>query len=423
MILWNGKVLPNDKQNEVIDGLKEEIIHTLSFTSSPTINEVIEACGTLYDRFLAHSYDEIALPLLNALNLSPAALEHYSYPFSRDGLKKKVETELGALSKGPLKLDKNNERERYPLGVLFHIAAGNVDLLPAFSVIEGLLAGNINLLKLPTGDNGLSVKLLSELIKIGPNLAPYIYVFDVPSIETETIKKLSSLADATIVWGGEEAEKAARDFVDVHSHLIVWGHKISFAYVDSSVSDAGLKELSKSICLTNGLFCSSAQGIYFDTDDKDELEAFGKRFIEIFASTSKMEGAAPLTMRAKNSLSIYNDKLEGKPGIILTKDEVSTRILPGDKLELSYLFRDVWIKALPRQNIIKALKENRKLLQTAAVEVNPLHYKEVSDSFSKAGITRIVKLGDSSRMIAGESHDGEYPLMRYSRIVERYLLK
>ncbi|NLB48452.1 MAG: hypothetical protein GX813_01200, partial [Erysipelotrichia bacterium] len=36
-----------------------------------------------------------------------------------------------------------------------------------------------------------------------------------------------------------------------------------------------------------------------------------------------------------------------------------------------------------------------------------------------AGLTRIVALGDNSRVISGESHDGEYPLRRYVRIVEK----
>ena len=35
-----------------------------------------------------------------------------------------------------------------------------------------------------------------------------------------------------------------------------------------------------------------------------------------------------------------------------------------------------------------------------------------------AGATRITPLGDNSRMLPGESHDGEYALRRYIRIAE-----
>ena len=41
------------------------------------------------------------------------------------------------------------------------------------------------------------------------------------------------------------------------------------------------------------------------------------------------------------------------------------------------------------------------------------------NNLANAGLTRIVSLGDNSRMISGESHDGEYPLRRYIRIVEK----
>jgi hypothetical protein len=38
----------------------------------------------------------------------------------------------------------------------------------------------------------------------------------------------------------------------------------------------------------------------------------------------------------------------------------------------------------------------------------------------KAGVTRITKGMDMSRIIVGESHDGMYPLRLYSRVVETY---
>jgi hypothetical protein len=50
-----------------------------------------------------------------------------------------------------------------PLGVLFHITAGNVDGLPFMSLLDGLLTGNINIVKLPKEEGGVTVSLLEEL--------------------------------------------------------------------------------------------------------------------------------------------------------------------------------------------------------------------------------------------------------------------
>lgn len=418
MILYKGEVYPDGKQEELISSLEGDMLETLQNNRTLTYNDVIDACDKLYQRVMNHEFDSIVLPLLEMANMPYSTFERYAKYFSKEGLLKKIDIELGDLKNGELDLDEENTRHYEPLGILFHIAAGNVDLLPAYSVVEGLLVGNINILKLPTGDNGMSIRLLQELIKESPILKDYIYVFDVPSTEVETIKQLANLADATIVWGGDMAQKAARTFVDIHSSIISWGHKISFTYVDKNVTDEELKALCESICATNQLFCSSSQGIYVNTDDANELKALAERILPLFAETSKKMGTLPLTMKAKNSLLIYNEKLEGHADKVFTKDGVSIIVKEDNKLELSFLFQNIWIKPLKKEDIIKVLKPNKNLLQTVSINKLIEGKKEISSLLAKAGATRITALGDNSRMLAGESHDGEYALRRYIRVVE-----
>ncbi len=418
MILYKGEIYPNEKQAELISFLKEDMYLTLQNKETLSYLTVIDACDKLYQRVINHEFDDIALPLLKALNMPYSSLERYAKVFSKEGLLKKIDIELGDLKNGVLSLDENNNRYYEPLGILFHIAAGNVDLLPAYSVVEGLLVGNINILKLPTGDNGLSILLLKELIKEAPVLKDYVYVFDVPSTEVETIKQLSNMADATIVWGGDEAQRAARSFVDIHSSIISWGHKISFSYVDNNIADEEIEALCTSICLSNQLFCSSSQGIYMNTDDMEELHKLAKRVLPIFAKVSKSMNTLPLTMKAKNSLMLYNDELEGNLNNIYKDSGVSIVVKEDNKLELSYLFQNIWIKALKKENIVNVLKPNKNLLQTISINKNLKGKEDIVSLLAKAGAVRITALGDNSRMLAGESHDGEYALRRYIRIVE-----
>ena len=419
MILFKGNIYQSEKQDDLLNVLKDEMYKTLENEEVPTYQKVISACHILYQRVLNHQYDEIALPLLKSLNIPYSQLEKYASYFSKEGLTRKVEIELGDLIKGRISLDKENVRDYAPLGILFHIAAGNVDLLPAYSVIEGLLVGNINILKLPSGDNGLSILLLKELIDIEPSLTNFIYVFDVPSVEVETIKRLSNMSDATIVWGGESAAKAAREFVDIHSELIAWGHKISFTYVDENVLDEELEELAKSICMSNQLFCSSSQGIYLNTDKKEDLHQLAKRFLPIFAKVSKEMNTLPLTMKAKNTITLYNEELEGNKDNIYKSDGVSIIVKEDNTLELSLMFQNIWIKPLKKEDIIKVLKGNKNLLQTVSINREMKDKEEVMSLLFKAGVTRITPLGENSRMIPGESHDGEYALRRYIKIIEK----
>lgn len=422
MILIHGKLLPNEAQLQIIDHLAIDIAHTLQNDEGIDAHMVISACDILLQKVLNHQFDSILMPLLQNLDISYDMFLKHASLFSRKSLVHKVEVELGSVDSQDRMLDEHNRATRYPLGVLLHIAAGNVDGLPAYSVIEGLLTGNINLLKLPSGDQGLSILLLQELIQIEPRLQDYIYVFDVPSTEIESIKKLASHSDAVIVWGGDAAVKAARDFADVQTKIIAWGHKLSFAYCDLSVDDRSLISLSESICKTNQLLCSSVQGIYLNTTSREEQLAFAKRFFDVFVSVSKKTKMTPIGMRGKNAISLYNEVLERGNDIGVFSDAgVSVVTYDDQALTLSYLYRNIWIKRLPIHDIIRVLKPYKNYLQSAGVYVDKDHEEQVCTYLAKSGVVRITHLGETSRMISGEAHDGEYPLRLYSRIVERHI--
>ena len=189
MILANGALLPDSDLPKVLSGLEAEINHTRS--ASPLETEaVVDACATLLDRLdqgeLDHLLSRFATPqLLDTLG-------RYRHTLQPESLRYKLAVELDGLWTG--------ERPRpfgrsvvLPLGTLLHIAAGNMEGLPAFSALEGLLTGNVNLLKLPSGDTGLSLALLKLLTDTKPDLAPYLYVFSIPSADRTSLEVLAML--------------------------------------------------------------------------------------------------------------------------------------------------------------------------------------------------------------------------------------
>ena len=417
MILYRGELYENSRQEELIARLKDDLWTPFSEGKALDRDKLIEACDTLASRVLGGEYDDIVKPLLEMLSISEEEFQSMAGLFRKEGLKYKCEIELCDEERI---IDGKIRRKRMPLGVLMHIAAGNVDALPAYSVIEGLLAGNVNILKLPMGDSGISVKLLSELISIEPSLKDFIYVFDVPSTETETLKSLADLSDGVVVWGGDMAVRAARDLTEVNTKVISWGHKLSFAYAEEDCTDQELYDLAKSICLTNQLLCSSCQGIFLNTDSREKQSAFAKRFFEIFKKASSDSHPADYGMRARNAINLYNEKLERHVtgNDILNEDGVSVIVTDDPELKLSYLYRNVWVKRLPIEKVI-SLKKHKNHLQTAAVLTSdPEKRKKIEEALTATGLTRITTAGHMSRPVSGESHDGTYALREYSRIVE-----
>ncbi|MFQ9057645.1 MAG: acyl-CoA reductase [[Eubacterium] siraeum] len=54
-------------------------------------------------------------------------------------------------------------------------------------------------------------------------------------------------------------------------------------------------------------------------------------------------------------------------------------------------------------------------MQTAGLICDKAYRAELTDLLLSAGVTRVTQAGNMSAYFFGESHDGEYPLSRYTR--------
>ena len=195
MILARGVLYEDSRLSAVLEGLEAACLEAVA--GPPLEAEtVISACGRLAEQVEQGAFDHLLVPFLETFHIERGQLEAALGLFRRESLTCKLAMELGP-APAPLCSGRSApiRRARYPLGVLLHIAAGNVDGLPAYSVAEGLLAGNVNLLKLPSMDRGASLLLLKALVDLEPRLRDFVYVFDVPSTDLETLAALARIAD------------------------------------------------------------------------------------------------------------------------------------------------------------------------------------------------------------------------------------
>ena len=425
MILSRGTLLEPGQTGEVLENLPRWIAETSA--AAPLAPEcVISACDTLARRVESGAYDAIVRTLIADGIVTQEQIEQAVLFFRQDTLKYKLKTEFGA-ERFPVRDTPPGscfavERRLAPLGVLLHIAAGNVDALPAYSVVEGLLTGNINLLKLPQADAGLSVLLLAALTEIEPMLIPYIYVFDTPCSDVEAMRKLAALADGIVVWGGDEATAAARRLAPLNAKVIEWGHKLSFAYAAPGASDEALTGLARQIVSTKQLLCSSCQGIFVDTDSMETLYQFCEHFLSILDQEAQHFPALDIGLQAKITLLQYTERLEGGHGKrLFSGSRTSITAREDSTLEMSLTCGNCWVKRLPRGEVVAALRPYKGYLQTAGLLCAPADWESLSELLRQAGVCRIRTGEHMSLPMAGEAHDGEFALRRYSKIVETEL--
>lgn len=427
MILANGMIYDSGEQNRILSALEHRINETILHQPLDT-ETVIAAFDELSRRLKRGDFYQITQRL--QLENMEQSLKTAIRMLRRSSMEYKVKAELGQrffepkLTGPPLGFDRIEVCPR-PLGTLLHIAAGNMDILPAYSVAEGLLTGNINILKLPSADQGLTVELFSHLIDIEPKLRDYIYIFDTPSSDIEALQKMAAVSDGIAVWGGDEAVEAVRRLAPAGCRIIEWGHKLGFAYISGyEQKEAELAALAEHIMLTKQLLCSSCQVIYLDTPHMDDLTDFAKTFLPYLEQAAVLHPVQDVAAIAEMTLRRYADMLEctlqptsNSDGQIFQGKQCSLTIAADNSLELSYMYGNCIIKRLPEHEMMTHLRRAKGYLQTAGLICSPSRRARLTELLIRCGVNRVMRAGNMSDSFLGEAHDGQYALRRYTRIV------
>lgn len=312
-----------------------------------------------------------------------------------------------------------------PLGLLVHISPSNAATVAALSVVEGLLTGNVNLVKLSGDDSCFTMHVLSEMAAKEPSgsLARRCIALRFPSSRSQWLEAICAHADGIAVWGGEDALVGIQRYVPPGCRVVEWGPKISFAYLTRDVwNDSGiLQALAQDICQLDQQACASPQIAYLDTDDFTELNAFAASLASVLEAVSHDAGRSRLSLQEQAEITniVVVTQLEEHLGLSKVYGTASGRwrllVDSRPSLRASPLYRTLWIKPLPRALLVETLRPMRRYLQTMGIAGSPADTAQLTKLAGAAGVLRVTRVGGMLGSYEGEPHDGIYALPRYAR--------
>ena len=305
---------------------------------------------------------------------------------------------------------------------LFHVTAGNVDGLPAFSAVEGLLTGNINLVKLPSGDQGLSLAVFQLLTEQEPRLAPFLYAFQIPSRDTAAPATAGRSGRRGGGVGRRRAVTALRQLAPPGCKLMEWGPPPQLC-LSVPVGGRGGRSLRSggaphpdrgtALLLLPGHLSGHGRP---RGRGRPSAGAFSPCW-----SGQRTASVLPLGRRGGEPVRL------GDPAGARRRPAART-LFPGRgcsltlredrELELSPLHGNVLVKCLPQKALLPVLRRQKGRLQTAGLLCPAQDRPALTQLLARAGVTRIAPPGSMSRTLSGEGHDGEFPLRRYVRTVD-----
>ena len=195
-------------------------------------------------------------------------------------------------------------------GLCFHIAPSNIPVNFAFTYFFGLLAGNANIVRIPSKDFPQITALVDIFKKVLPKY---------PEIEKRTTfvkyersdeitEEFSKMADCRMIWGGDRTIANLRSmqtkprcidiaFADRYSVCILDGKKVENAdeqtitrLVDNFYNDTYLMDQNA---------CSSPQLIYWLNDSQKAREIFWNAVLKIAQAKYQLQDAVAVDKYTK----------------------------------------------------------------------------------------------------------------------------
>jgi hypothetical protein len=138
----------------------------------------------------------------------------------------------------------------FPLGVVGHWPAGNVEIQPILSMTCALLGGNAALVRIPSGLVELTRLLMEKLVESDPGqrMTRRIFMAAFDHRRQDLQQAMARVVDGAMIWGGEEAVLQIRSLPFPHwAKIAVFGPRMSVAAMDAGAW--GNPEEQKSWCL------------------------------------------------------------------------------------------------------------------------------------------------------------------------------
>jgi len=224
-----------------------------------------------------------------------------------------------------LKKEFTDHFNRLGYGTAFHIAPSNVPINFAFSFAFSLLAGNANIVRVPS-KNFLQIEIVNRSLAMVFNFPRFEIIKNMNLIvrynhDDEINRFLSANCDARIIWGGDETINEIRKFpLPTRSIDVAFADRYSFSAISATsilnLKDDDLKKLAISFYNDTYLMdqnaCSSPHLIVWLGDSKSILDAKERFWQSVYEVVSTKYIPEPITIidkftqMCKDSIELIN---------------------------------------------------------------------------------------------------------------------
>jgi phenylacetate-CoA ligase len=435
-----GEDLPSDLSLSALDAaFSSENVELMRSRASEVpvceIVDVLERTALLFVDEKSRYYREAMASLPSALGYSPAmvrlGLNALPQMLSRKSLMERLHVlpspwALDAEVVGP----GGRLVRAIPVGLVTHVAAGNIFLGSIDSLVYGMITKNINVLKCSRQDKIFPRLFLDALRECDVNrvLIPFVSLLYWGREDVAIEDFFKKKSDLLLVFGGADAVSAWRNGVGGKTEVAACGPKLSCGVVDGGLTnielEAAAQGFATDVILWEQRACTSCQNIFIE--DGASVEPFVASLVNALEKEGLTlpRAALPLDesveILRERELAMWEAFSTGGHSHVARNGDFAVIVRKGRDVVDSPLNRTVFVNIVSSLDdiLLGNIQNLRSNLSTVGVAIRAEREQHLTSLMSSAGVLRFCAPG---QMVSSNDerapHDGVHLVQALIRLI------
>jgi len=314
--------------------------------------------------------------------------------------------ELGpnALSGGWLE-DGRAKLRAFPLGVVGHWPAGNIEIQPILSMTCALLGGNGCLVRVPSGLVEITRRVMDKLQEVdrSGSLTERIFMASFDHSRMDLHEAMAQAVDGAMIWGGAEAVSQVRGLAFPHwARVVVFGPRLSAAAMDAeswgdrAERSSWCRRIARDVWQFDQQACSSPQTLFLERGAGCDPDEFVEDLKQAFQEENRHHPRLQIEPALTSAICLARATwlLDSVENGALFPASPDWTVLSGEGEEMPNPTQGRTLSVLVVDDLLKVISRFDGTLQTLGLGVKDAHREEMlAQAAGRSGVDRIVKLG------------------------------
>jgi hypothetical protein len=318
----------------------------------------------------------------------------------------------------------------FPLGVVGHWPAGNIEIQPILSLTCALLGSNCCIVRVPSGLYDVTRQIIEKLREVDQHglISERIFMAGFDHSRMDLHESMAQGMDGAIIWGGAEAVSQVRRLQFPHwARVLVFGPRLSAAAMDAKTwgdrneRSSWCRRIARDVWQFDQQACSSPQTLFLERGDGCNPEEFVEDLKIAFEEESRQHPRQQIEPGLTSAICLARATwlIGNTDNRALFPASPDWTILLGEGAEMPNPTQGRTLTVLVVDDLLDAIAKFDGTLQTLGVGIADSRKEEtLARAAGRSGVDRIVKLG---RMhVFGSPWDGTElirPMVRLVRYV------